>query len=228
MNTTAKPTTEISLPAARLAMAAVITYQGLLAALIFIRPDLDPSWHTISEYAIGPHGWIMTMAFLISAVSYGSLFVAIKSQIRGIWGKIGLGILLICFVGTVGVGVFTTDPLELMTTQYVPSPTGMLHIVFGTSVLVLLPFAALLINLSLALNNQVWLAARRVVLWTAGLPLLGLAGSLVHLAIFVIPLGDRAYGPGVPLGWPPRFLLLTYMIWLITLAWQAIKVGERN
>ena len=86
-----KPLAAISLTAARLSIAAVITYQVLLIALIFIRPDLDPSWHTISEWAIGRHGWIMVLAFLISAVSYGSLFVAIKSQIHGIWGKIGLG-----------------------------------------------------------------------------------------------------------------------------------------
>ena len=59
---------------------------------------------------------------------------------------------------------------------------------------------------------------------TAGLPLLGLAGFLVHLAIFVTPLSDNAYGPGVPLGWPPRLLLLSYMVWLITLAWQAIRL----
>ena len=106
---TTKPVTAISLTAARLSIAAIITYQLILIALIFIRPDLDPSWHTISEWAIGPYGWIMSMGFLISAVSYGSLFVAIKSQIQGIWGKIGLGILLICTIGTVGVGVFTTD-----------------------------------------------------------------------------------------------------------------------
>jgi len=78
-----EPVTAISLGAARLSIAAVITYQVILIALIFIRPDLDPSWHTISEWAIGRHGWIMVLAFLISAVSYGSLFVAIKSQIRG-------------------------------------------------------------------------------------------------------------------------------------------------
>jgi hypothetical protein len=93
----------------------------------------------------------------------------------------------------------------------------------GFSALMLLPFAALLINLSLALKNQAWGTARRVLLWTAGLPLLGLIGFLVHLTIFVIPL-EVEYGPGVPLGWPPRFLFLTYMVWLITLAWQAIRV----
>jgi hypothetical protein len=49
-----------------------------------------------------------------------------------------------------------------------------------------------------------------------------------HLAIFVTPLGNNAYGPGVPLGWPPRFLLLSYMVWLITLAWQAIQLRTRH
>jgi hypothetical protein len=75
-----KPVTAISMTAAGLSIAAVITYQVTLIALIFIRPDLDPSWHTISEWAIGPYGWIMSLAFFVSAVSYGSLFIAIKSH----------------------------------------------------------------------------------------------------------------------------------------------------
>ena len=205
-----KPLAAISLTAARLSIAAVITYQVILIALIFIRPDLDPSWHTISEWAIGPYGWIMSMAFLISAMSYAALFVMLKSQIRGILGRIGLGILLICVIGTVGVGVFTTDPLE--TPWNALSTTGTLHLIFGSSALMLLPITALLINLSLALKNKAWLSARRVLLWTAGLPLLGLAGFLTYTAIFVVPLGPHAYGPGVNIGWPPRFALLTYMV----------------
>ena len=215
-----KPLAAISLTAARLSIAAVITYQVLLIALIFIRPDLDPSWHTISEWAIGPHGWIMSLAFLISAASYGALFVAIKSQVRGIWGKIGLGILFICFIGTVGVGLFTTDPYP---PEKNPTTTGILHVISGSSAMMLLPFAALLINLNLARQNKAWATARRALLWTAGLPLFALVGFVVHLVIFVIPLGDY-YGPGLQIGWPPRFLFLTYAVWLITLAWQAIRV----
>lgn len=221
-----EPVTAISLTAARLSIAAVITYQLTLIALIFIRPDLDPSWHTLSEWAIGPYGWIMSMAFLVSAVSYAALFVALRSQLRGIIGRIGLGILLICAVGTVGVGLFTTDPFD--TPQDAISRTGMVHMISAFGALMLFPFAALLINLSLALKNQAWATARRVLLRTAGLPLLGLVGFWVHLAIYVIPLGDNAYGPGVPLGWPPRFLFLIYMVWLITLALQAIKVRSQS
>jgi len=217
----------IPVMAARLSITAAITYQVLLLVLIFMRPELDPSWHTISEWALGHYGWIMILAFLISAASYGSLIVATKSQVRGRTGKIGLFILLICTIGTIGVGVFRTDPMPLTAEKGI-STIGALHVIFGTSAFLLLPFAALLLNLNLARNNQRWATTRTVVLCTAGLPLLGLAMCLTHLAIFVIPLGQGAYGPDVPIGWPPRFLFLTYMVWLVTLAWQAIKVQDQT
>jgi hypothetical membrane protein len=119
----------ISSTAARIAMVAILTYQILLVLLIFLRSDLDPSWHTISEWAIGPHGWMMSGTFLISALSYAALFVMLRPQLQGIMGRIGLGILLICVIGTVGVGLFTTDPMPL----YPLSTTGTLHVIFGTS-----------------------------------------------------------------------------------------------
>ena len=158
----------ISTRAARLAIVAIASYQILLIALIFLRPDLAPSWHTISEWAIGPYGWIMSGAFLISAISYAA-FVMLKPQLHGSLGRIGLGILLMCVIGATGVGICTTDPMPLHSPL---STRGTLHVIFGTGQLVLLPFAALLINLSLA-RNEAWRSARRVLLWTAGLPLFG-------------------------------------------------------
>src|SRR6266478_6744896 len=149
----------ISTRAARVAIIAFISQQILLIVLIFLRPDLAPSWHTISEWAIGPHGWIMSVAFLLSALSYAASFVMLKSQLHGSLGRVGLGILLICVIGATGVGVFTTDPMPL---HFPLSTRGTLHVIFGTSQLVLLPFAALFINLSLARNNEAWTRARRV------------------------------------------------------------------
>ena len=89
----------------------------------------------------------------------------------------------------------------------------------------LLPFAALLINFSLARHNEAWRSARRVLLWTAGLPLFGFLSFAVYSAIFVFPLGAGAYGPGVNIGWPPRFAFFTYMLWVVILGWQAIRCG---
>jgi hypothetical protein len=209
--------------AARLAIGATTAYQVLLIVLIFLRPDLDPSWHTVSEWAMGPHGWMMSTAFFISALSYVALFLMLKSQLRGIFGWTGLGMLLICAIGAAGVGIFTTDPMPL---HFPLSTRGTLHVIFGTSQLVLFPFAALLISLSLARNNEAFRTARRALLWTAGLPLFGFLSFAAYSAIFVFPLGPGAYGPGVNIGWPPRFAFLTNMLWVVTLGWQAINCSR--
>ena len=214
----------ISQNAARFAIATIVTYQGLLFLLIFLRPDLDPSWHTISEWARGPYGWVMSTGFLISALSYAALFVTLRSHLRGAFGRIGQGMLLACVIGTIGVGIFTTDPLNAKSL----STTGLLHIVSGTTALVLLPFAALFINLSLALRNAAWLIARRTLLGTGGLPLFGFATFALYTAIRVAPLGPDAYGPGVNIGWPPRFAFFTYMVWLVTVGRQAIRCAKQR
>ena len=90
----------------------------------------------------------------------------------------------------------------------------------------LLPFAALLINLSLARRSTAWEAARRALLCTAGLPLLGFAAFVLYTAVFVLPLGTDAYGPGVNIGWPPRLAFFTYMLWVVILSWLAIKCNR--
>src|SRR3984885_1275714 len=69
----ADTSTAISTTAARVAIAAIVSYQVLLITLIFLRPDLDPSWHTISEWAIGPYGWIMSAAFIVPALTSAGL-----------------------------------------------------------------------------------------------------------------------------------------------------------
>src|SRR5918998_1412286 len=98
---TAKPVTAVSPTAARLSFAAAATFVVLLAALHFIKPSLDPSWHFISEYAIGDYGWIMVLAFLSLAISYISLFVALRSQLHTITGRIGLALLLVSALGLI-------------------------------------------------------------------------------------------------------------------------------
>lgn len=211
----------IPLRAARVAIGAIVTYQLLLVALIFLRPDLDPSWHTISEWAIGRYGWLMSIAFFISAVSYGALLLALQSHLHGRLGRVGLVLLALCVIGATGVSFFTTDRMPLRPPL---STRGTLHIIFGTTQLVLIPFAALLINVSLSKNVR-WTAARRALRWTAGLPLFGFAAFVVYSIVFVAPHGQGAYGPGVNIGWPPRFAFFTYMIWVVTVGRHAIRLN---
>jgi hypothetical protein len=126
----------------------------------------------------------------------------------------------------IGVGIFTTDNMDVQAETL--STTGIIHMATGMTQLFFLPFAALLINLSLARKNPAWTSARLPLFLTAGLPLLGLIGFIVFMSIYVIPLGENAHGVGVAIGWPPRFLFLTYAAWVITVAWQAIKLKTES
>ena len=52
----------------------------LLVGLHFAKPDVAPSWHMVSEYAIGRHGWLMTACFALLAISCAALLVALQPQ----------------------------------------------------------------------------------------------------------------------------------------------------
>src|SRR5688572_28628383 len=116
--------------AARLALAGAAAFVLLLAVLHILKPELDPSWRFISEYAIGDHGWLMALAFCSLATAYAALFVALRSQIRSLDGRIGLGLLLVSALGLTMAGVFTSDPIT--TVPSAATPSGRLHNLGGT------------------------------------------------------------------------------------------------
>ena len=48
---------------AAVAIACFLVVLGALLALHLLRPEFDPLTHRLSEYAIGPYGFLMTLAF---------------------------------------------------------------------------------------------------------------------------------------------------------------------
>jgi hypothetical protein len=214
-----KPVTAISGTAASLSFAGAATFVLLLAALHIIKPELDPSWRFISEYAIGENGWIMQLAFLSLALSYVALFMAVRSQLRTILGRIGLGLLLVSAAGLIMAAIFTTDPIT--TGQDAMTPEGRLH-AFGGTLGFAMPFAALFVSWSLA-RNQNWTPRRRALWWAAGLALIGFLVSFFSLG-FLLSQSNGTFGPGVLVGWPTRFEILTYCVWLMVVAWQANRL----
>ena len=57
-----------SQPTASMTIGAAAVALGALALLHLVRPELEPSSHMISEYAIGPHGYLMTLSFAAFAI----------------------------------------------------------------------------------------------------------------------------------------------------------------
>jgi hypothetical protein len=195
----------------------------LLAALHFIKPELDPSWHFISEYAIGEYGWIMVLAFLSLALSYVSLFVAIRSQLRTIAGRIGLVLLVISALGLIIAAIFTTDPITA--SEDAATTEGTLHNLGGT-LGIAMPFAAAFIGWKLA-RNPAWSSARRPLLWATGLALVAFVVSFVFLGVMVSQSGGKL-GPDVLVGWPNRFEVVAYSVWLMVVTWQALKLRGKE
>src|SRR5262245_50363817 len=99
--------------AARLATLAIVGIGYFLVAVVtlhFLRPDYNPISRAVSQYAVGPYGFLMTSAFF--GLSLGSLALVIGlfdgvSETGRSW--IGLVLLGIWGVGIFIAGIFSTD-----------------------------------------------------------------------------------------------------------------------
>jgi hypothetical protein len=196
--------------AALLSLSAVAAFVFLLAALHILEPELDPSWHFISEYELGEYGWLMRLAFISLGVSCVSLGVALFPHLNGVSGYLGLLLLLLSATGMTIAGIFLTDPLNGLRTAH-----GGLH--ETGAMLDQLPFAALLINWRLS-RNEGWSSRRWLLASTAVLPLLGLAIFIASLSV-MLPRNGGHVGPETLVGWPNRIMILAQCAWLISLAW---------
>ena len=76
-----------------------------LTGLHVLSPEFDPSWRVVSEYALGRHGWVLSLMFLAWAISSWCLAFAIRSQVRTIGGQIGL-VFLVAAGGEAMASVF--------------------------------------------------------------------------------------------------------------------------
>jgi Protein of unknown function (DUF998) len=194
---------------ARLTVVAAVAYQLLLIALILLRPEIDPARKPISEYAIGRLGWLAVLGFQISAAAYACLVVALRHTLEDRLGRIGMVLLSYCAVATVVVGLCVADPVTTPMTEL--SVVGRVHVIAGTSAFLLLPLAALMINISLS-RTAAWARSRLPLTVTGLLPFIG----LVICAVLVATVTPSE-------GWPPRLMFLTYAAWIIAVANSSLR-----
>lgn len=48
----------------------------------------------ISQYALGPYGWLMALCFAAFGVASGSLALAMAPRVRSLGGRVGIALLL--------------------------------------------------------------------------------------------------------------------------------------
>lgn len=204
---------------AKTAQYSTLLFMILIAVLHFIKPEIDPSWRMLSEYALGENGWVMVIAFLVWAISFIALFYSIRRQTNSVAGKVGLIALWVSASGLLLAAVFETDPVTINE----PTTTGMLHSLGGT-LGIAMPVATILLSIELY-RNKSWKSSRQTIAWAGILTIVGFVVSCVSLVV-LLSASEGKFGPDTPVGYPMRFEVLCYCIWMIIVSRKTIKLGE--
>lgn len=203
----------------RLAAAGPVVVALIIAVLHAIKPEFAPSWRFISEYSIGPYGWIMKVAFMVWAASCGALALALRREIRTTLGNIGVGVLLLVAGSLVLAGLFNQDPVTAKPDE--STTNGALHAIAALIGIPGIPVAAVLISSSLVKTNPTWMAHRSPIMWSAHATWMSLTLMVAYLAWAVPHAGG--FSPNVWAGWMNRLVVATYLLWQLVVAFRLME-----
>jgi hypothetical protein len=200
--------------AATLAMTMAATFVILLVILHVVRADLDPRWHMISEYEVGPSGWLMSVTFFALAAAWFSLMLRFVGNAHGWIGISGVVLLGIAGIGAAMGGLFPMDPMGTLPEH--ASRSGMLH---GVAFMIGVPGTLFGVTLVTAYlwRDADWRSAHSMLLATAGFVWLT---AIVFGASMTILLRKGATGPEFTIGWQNRALVLAWAVWVFAVAWR--------
>ncbi|CAG1016002.1 hypothetical protein ANAEL_05432 [Anaerolineales bacterium] len=186
----------------------------ILLLLHFLEPEFDPLWRMISEYELGQYGWMMQLAFACWGMSVLFVLVTLWPDLRTLGGRIGRWWLVLVGIALFGAGIFVTNAI----TDPPTSTAHTLHALCGAFVILTFPIASALVVGSLAKSTE-WASVRHHLLWVellVWLSMFAFFGSII-VSRAINPAAGRV-GPDVFLGWPNRFMVVVYHVWLIVIA----------
>jgi hypothetical membrane protein len=178
-------------------VVGAIFFLAVFLSLHWLNPSIDVARNYVSEYAIGPYGWIFQLSWLVHgfgnlAIAAG-LFLIASSPI----GKAGATLFGLAAMGVLITGTFSTDPLESARTT-----EGTIHAVTAFAAFPIEAMALLL--LAVAFKRQPSLDV--LALPTIGAAFLSIASLLWFLLAIASDLG-----PGLA----ERASFMTFMGWEI-------------
>jgi hypothetical protein len=174
----------------------------VIAALHFLRPDLDPIRQPTSQYAVGPYGFLMTSAFFSMSIASFALVLGLYQGIsQPARSQVGLALLGLWGAGVIIAMLFPIDPEGSPQTM-----AGTIHQIDGP--LAFLCVTASTILLSRRLNqDENW----RLIYHPA------LLLSLILLTAFILTFLSFATQLGF-MGLMQRIHLTTLVTWMLLTA----------
>jgi len=200
-----------------IALVAVGIFLTLLIVLHFIEPEFDPSKHLISEYELGHFGWLMSLAFFSLGIGVFTMVLSTLSYTKTKGSSIGRWFFLIITVSLFGAGIFYP--------YTIPNLASKIHTLCGVIVIFTFPIAATLIYKGLA-NNQLWTEYKKSVLvstWVVWIGFIVFFGSLI---IFHPETNEDK--SGLIVGWQNRFMMVTYSLWILVVAYRVKVLKNRK
>ena len=178
------------------------------AAFHFVRPDVNPVVEPISNYGVGPYGFLLTVADIGSVVAtlalvFG-LYLAIMPPARS---YVGLFLLGLSGVSELLAGIFPIDVGAEVTTA------GTIHNIAGNISFFCFPIAAILVSLRMGKDEQ-WRSLRR--------PALALSIVVVLTVILTIAGANLGIGYGVA----QRVANVAVMVWMFVVALHLRSVAQ--
>ena len=193
----------------------------ILFSLHFLKQEFDPAWRMISEYEIGRYGWLMRIAFFSFGINVLSLMIATWPYLQSINGTICRWWFVLLVIALFGAGIFKTNPI----TDRTPNWINTMHTLCGVIVILSFPIIATLVVRSW-LYNSLWSANRILLIFGTVLVWIGVISFFTSITISKIKdsLAGEVGSPHVYQGWPNRFMVVTYVIWIIIISVTALRL----
>jgi hypothetical membrane protein len=181
----------------------------IFAAFHFVRPDVNPVVEPISNYGVGPYGFLWTVADIGSVVATLALVVGLfLGVVPAARSYVGLFLLGLAGVAELLAGIFPIDVGAEVTTA------GTIHNIAGNISFFCFPIAAILLSLRMGKDEQ-WRSLRR--------PALALSIVVVLTVILTITGANLGIGYGVA----QRIANVAVMVWMFVVALNLRSVAQR-
>ena len=192
---------------ALLAIVGVADFLLVLAALHFLRPDVNPVSEPISTYAVGPYGFLFTVADIGSGLAALTLMFGLYLGIAPPGRSyVGLFLLGLYGVSELLAGIFPIDVGGEATTF------GTIHNIVGNLSFFGFPIAVILLSLGMGKDER-WRSFRR--------PALAVSFAVVLTVILTI------VGSNIGLfGVTQRLANVTAMLWMLVVALHLRSVAQ--
>lgn len=185
-----------------------------LAILHIVNSEIDPSWHMVSEYAFGDYGWMLSIFFICWGTASILTGINLFREAKNWTSKVAIVLLTVSGIGAIMGGLFDVrQPLH--------------GLAFGLGVPTL-PIAALIllsyfkrvyglqdIRLSVS-THATWISVivtmGTLFLFMSGMTKAGGMNTNVPTLLTVLP--DGVVGI---VGYANRFLVVSYLTWIIVI-----------